>query len=204
MWMSRTAQREGLTALHDFMTANVGKFVPISGRLGVVLGDVSEHALGVAGAIGYRGEYADRKVYFMTTKAWKEVQDKARRGNIAKQLDDAGLLVRGKSDGNKRMTVRVYVPTSATTNERLYLYAVDQKFMQLGEDGTLNDDNEHIQQSDGSWADRWGNTTQPALNLATEVNAMPEQAKPVKKQRRVAPVPAVVLGEAEKRSLTRH
>lgn len=123
---SKTAAT-ALVALRDCISKNMGKFVLVADAAGTQPGTV----------YGYRqpGNERTRGIFYVLPGAWKEILATAPRAKLGEELDKLGLLIRQKSaTGNTDQVVKQFKNAPGVR-----AYAVSERILEVGDDGTLPD-----------------------------------------------------------------
>lgn len=116
---SKTAAT-ALVALRDYISKNMGRFVPVSDAAGTLPATIS----------GYR----QPGTFYLLPSAWKEVLATAPRAKLPEELDRFDLLIRQKSSsGNTDQVVK-----KLKNGPAVRVYAIDERILEVGNDGTLS------------------------------------------------------------------
>jgi putative DNA primase/helicase len=116
-----------IVALRDFIQERKHQFLNP---------DRSDHYNG-QGVVGYSKVIGGRPCYLLTNKSWDAAQKLGKCSDLAKSLDERGLLVKPK-DGKRKVQIRVNGGSGGSVQDRFY--AVSTDILHVDEFGTLQTD----------------------------------------------------------------
>jgi hypothetical protein len=181
------AQRAVVVALRDFISTNRPAFLDLDAD--------PEDWRPTGKVIGYTKKIEGVLCYLFTRDTWREVESKAKRGGLLKQLEELKLL---KSNEARRKTYKTVIEDQAGRLVRERLYAVSSDIAELDDSGEFRSEIQFKVRKNGEDVNHYAET----FDEVRETKVAEERAKKRKTTRayeKMLGVPKAVAADARKR-----